>query len=182
MEDQEKTGEGIAYEQVVKLDFEALDEWRDEASDGLPVCGITSFYRACGINDVMKKYLDEHGTEKKYAPVEILFCNFYTHRRIKNFIEERWQIFSLKPDENGKIGWDTRKYAKGKRHYKKTLSKSVAKSVGLDFLAYCPTIDDDLDDDMIVFRIPAEQPVEGGVIEVEAKDVEAETKDAPAQA
>ena len=81
-----------------------------------------------------------------------LACNFNTLQRIKAFIEQNWMEYSLDIDKDNHVFWDTRKYEKNERHYAKKLNSRVQNSVNQDFLNFCPGLDDDLDDDILVFR------------------------------
>lgn len=71
---------------TIKLDFDALDKWTKPDSDDLPIYSFLSLYEACGLSPIIKKYSEEQGI-KQFAPLDIIYCNFYTLQRIKNYIE-----------------------------------------------------------------------------------------------
>ena len=43
-----------------KIDFEALEAWRDEERDNIPPIGFLSVYKALGIVTEIDKYCKEH--------------------------------------------------------------------------------------------------------------------------
>lgn len=144
----------ITYQ--IKLDFDAIAAWRDEKNDDLPVHGMISFYRACGAADFIKEHAGEFGDQ--VAAIDIMSCNFYTQQRIKKFVSERWQIFSMSLLDHNKVEWNTHTFAKGSEHYARPLSKKVAKSLSYDFINYCPTLDDELPDDVLVLTVKETKP------------------------
>jgi len=44
----------------IKVDFDALEKWRDPNHDDLPVLGFISLYRALGIVDAATKCQEEN--------------------------------------------------------------------------------------------------------------------------
>ena len=119
----------------------------------MPAYGVIAFYKASGVYDAIQE-LNPEG--KQFAPGDILACNYTTHKKIKNFLEKIWSIFSLRYCADVGVTWDTRKYAAGVSHYAKTLGKKVKASVGANFLEYCPFVDDEMEDDYISISIPEE--------------------------
>lgn len=135
---------------TVKLDFTELEEWRKEDSDDIPVCSLLSLYTACGIQDSIKDYCKDG---EKVTALDNLACNFTTLQKIKSFIESNWMEYSLDIDADNHVFWDTSKYAKNERHYAKKLKSKIQYSINQDFINFCPGIDDELDDDVLVFRV-----------------------------
>lgn len=134
------------------VDVENLKQWFRNDDKGLPVHSYLSLYEACGIIEAVQKYVDEH---PGFEPVcfDNIQCNAYTNAVLKNFIKEQWQSYSLKLTGDDQVEWDETKYAKGIRHYKKNLSKKIEAALSLDFANYCPGWDDDLQDNVIVFKV-----------------------------
>ena len=159
----------------IALDFDALEEWRREGDNGLPIYSMLSFYEACGMQQKVKEYYDEHGKDQ-FAPLDVIVCNFYTLQRIKNLITDHWELYSMVIVENNKVEWDTRKWAANTKHYRRKLRPRVRNSLNFDFANFCPSIDDDLPDNTLVFRIvprPSKKDVE--TIESEKNIEETET-------
>lgn len=156
---------------TIQLDFDAIRKWRDAEKDDLPAYSMLTFYKAAGILDAVK----ELNGMKPVAFYDILACNWPTHKKIKNFLEETWQIFSLRFKEKNVVEWNTDKYPKGTQHWARNLSKKVKGSVDVNFMNYCPFINDDLDDDIILIEIPEEsdQVVEAKETEESTHEVEA---------
>lgn len=150
------------------LDFDELEEWRDPENEDLPVHGMISFYKACGLIDHLQENKDKFGDQ--IVAIDTISCNFYTQQRIKKFIAERWEVFSLSLLDNNKVIWNTSTYSKGVEHYHRKPSKKVTKSLTYDFLNYCPKLDDELEDNILELKLVA-HPAE--VVENEKKDVEA---------
>lgn len=67
---------------------------------------------------------------------------------------DNWRKFSLRLEGDCKIRWDTHRYAKGVAHRPFNLKAKVQHSLNLDFANFCPAIDDELPDDVIVFAVP----------------------------
>ena len=134
----------------VDLDFESLDEWRKEEADDIPICSLISFYKACGITKYIEEYKEKEG--KSIVSLDNLACNFKTLQRIKDLIETNWSEYSLDIDKDNHVFWDTRTYEKNERHYAKKLNSRVQNSINQDFLNFCPGVDDELEDNILVFR------------------------------
>ena len=141
-------------EQEFKLDFEQLESWTDEKHDDLPIRGLISFYEATGIAKLVLN------NQEKFVggitAIDNIACNFYTQKRIKNFIKRQWEIYSMSLVDNNVVAWNTHTYKKGEKHYERRLSKRVESSLLFDFVNYCPRINDDLPDNIIVVTIPDE--------------------------
>ena len=146
----------------VNLDFDAISQWRKTEADDLPPCSTLSFYEACGIMQAIKDYIAEH-EGVQMTGLDNLSCNFYTMQRIKNFIFDFWRRYSLTILEDNKVTWDTHRYAKGVAHKPKEPKARIRNSVNYDFMNYCPSVNDDLPDNVLVFSIPV--PVEEDEIE-----------------
>ena len=151
-----------------KIDFNALEAWRDKDRDDIPPTGFIAVYKALGIAEKAFEYQKEH-PEFEVIPLDNIFCNTMTHRLLKKFIEEIWSTYSLDIDDDNHVFWDTKKYAKGKKHYAKKLKAVVRGSLAYDLASYCPGIDDELGVNEIVLGIlvPDEGPQE--IIEQEEK-------------
>lgn len=154
IEEIEITEEEVKKDRI-ELDFDKLEEWRDETNDDLPVHSMISFYKASGIVDYLLQH--QENLKGKSAALDIMSCNFYTQQRIKKFISERWEIFSLSLIEDNKVVWNTHTYPKGVEHYNRKPSKKVTKSLLFDFLGYCPRLDDEVPDNMIEITFPTEE-------------------------
>lgn len=138
------------------LDFDALQGWRDVDLDDIPVCSLISLYRASGIMDVLQKYADDH-PDTRFCALDNLSCNFYTLQRIRRFITENWRRFSLRLEGDHMIKWDTKRYAKGEAHHLFNLKTKVQNSINYDFASFCPAVDDDLPDNLIVMSIAVDE-------------------------
>ena len=142
-----------------KIDFDALEAWRDEEHDNIPPIGFLSVYKALGIVAEVDKHTKED-PDFKVVPATNIFCNLSTHRRLKRFLEDIWSTYSLKIESDNTVVWDTKKWKKGKKHYAKTISGVIKNSLLQDFVDYCPGIDDDLGVNEIVFKIEIPDPEE----------------------
>ena len=147
----------------VKIDFKKLSEWRDPERDDIPAVSFIAVYRALGIEDAVAKYAKRH-KGFQVAPLDNIVCNLETHKRLKHFIEENWQVYSIDIDRDFHVFWDTSIYPKGKKHYPRKMKALARNAVLLDFGNYAPGLDNTLEDDVIVFGIPAPDP------EVELKE------------
>ena len=136
----------------IKVDFDKLLDWKDPERDDLPIISYMSFYRATGILDAVVNYKKED-PECEFAAAVNIVCNTITNRRIRSFIEEIWSVYSLDIDNDNHVFWDTKKYAKGTRHYKKTLKKKIKASLWQDFQDYGLGIDDGLGVNEVVFKV-----------------------------
>ena len=148
----------------VKIDFKALEKWKDAERDDFPVASFISLYRALGIEDALESYVKEH-PDFQVIPVINIVCNLNTHKRLKNFIEKNWQVYSIDIDRDFHVFWDTSKYPKGTKHYPRKMKALARNAVALDFSQYAPGIDNDMKDDEIVFGIPEPDPeveIKGG--------------------
>lgn len=142
------------FTKTIKLDFDALDNWKNK--EGFPICSFIHVYEACGLIEVIK-----NNTEENYqlVPFDNILCNFYTLQRLKEFIKNNWECYSLTIKEDNKIIWTNDKY-KQQKHYRRNLSKRVLASVNLDFANYCPGVDDDMEDNEIKFVLYEKQEEE----------------------
>lgn len=147
----------------VKIDFKELEKWRDPERDNVPAASFIAVYRALGIEDAIAKYAKRH-KGFQVAPLDNIVCNLETHKRLKHFIEENWQVYSIDIDKDCHVFWDTSKYPKGTRHYPKTLKATARNAVLLDFQSFAPGLDNNLEDNEIVFGIQVADP------EVEIKE------------
>ena len=135
---------------TVKLDFSKLEEGRKTDADDIPICSLLSLYTACGIQDYIKDYCKDG---EKVTALDNLACNFVTLQKLKTFIESNWMEYSLDIDGDNHVFWDTSKYQKNERHYAKKLKAKIQYSINQDFMNFCPGVDEDIEDDVIVFRV-----------------------------
>jgi len=136
----------------VKIDFKKLSEWRDKDRDDIPACGFIGVYKALGIVEAAQNYKKDH-PDFEVIPLDNIFCNIATHRRLKHFIEDMWSVYSLDIDADNHVFWDTSKYPKGKKHYAKTIKSTPRAALNYDFASFAPGIDEDLGIDEIVLGI-----------------------------
>lgn len=151
---EEKKKYKIKTEEIaqIKLDFNKIKQWRDPDNDDLPVYGFSSFYKACGLEEVLRKYSEEHG-KVQFVAFDNLLCNLETLKKIKDLIKDHWACYSLAIEEDNHVFWDTKKWKKGQKHYKKTLSDKVEANLNKNFMDYSPQPDIDVGDDIIVFQV-----------------------------
>ena len=95
---------------------------------------------------------------------EIRLANISDIQMIMEFIEENWKVYSIDIDKDYHVFWDTSKYPKGQKHYPKTLKATARNAVLLDFQNFAPGLDNNLEDNEIVFGIQVSDP------EVEIKE------------
>lgn len=136
----------------IELDFDALSNWRDPEGDNFPVLSCLSFYRACGLLKEVEQYCEKNDKSQVCAADNIL-CNFYTHQRIRRFIKESWEHHNICLKNDSQIEW---KYGESRRNrlkHPKSISKSIDTSILVDVLNYGPGVDEDLEDNVLVFQI-----------------------------
>lgn len=136
----------------IKLNFDKLEEWTDPTQDDIPICSFIGLYKACGLMKHIEKYVKDH-PDFKVCALDNILGNFYTIKHLKNFIEENWKTRELTIDKDNHVYWDTSKYPKGATHYSKKPKAIVRNCINTDFANYCPGLDDDLEDDVLVFRV-----------------------------
>ena len=73
--------------------------------------------------------------------------------KCKQLIEDNWACYSINIEKDNSVFWDTRKWGKNEKHYAKKLSAKIQHSLNLDCIQYCPGIDEELENNVIVFRI-----------------------------
>ena len=145
---------GILEVERFELDFDMLEQWRNPDFDDLPICGFISLYRAIGVLDRIREYNDTHDKDKQFVPLDNLACNFYTLQRMRNLILDNWSCYSLDIDSDRHVFWDTTRWAKNQKHYKKKLHAKVRNSINIDCANFCPGVDDELEDNILIFRVP----------------------------
>ncbi|MBO7735540.1 MAG: hypothetical protein J6S67_23445 [Methanobrevibacter sp.] len=163
MDNQEKQGKTLVEIARVELDFDEISKWRKTAADDLPVCSLLSLYEACGMSQIIRDYLEDH-PEGQITGLDSLTCNFYTMQRMKNFIMDVWSRYSLSITEDNKVKWDTHRYAKGVAHKPREPKAKIRNSINFDFVNFCPSVDDDLPDNVLVFSMPKPTPPEDEVV------------------
>jgi len=146
---------------VVKLTFDLseLEDYKDPEKDNLPIYSYVSFYKAIGLLKYLEEYKEQSG--KQIAALDNLACNFNTLINLKNFIKNQWKIYSIDIDADNHVFWKDDQYGHEK-HYAKNLSSKVESSLVWNFSQYCPTEDDDLEDNEIVFRTFEQIEVDDG--------------------
>ena len=144
------------YEEIelgrVTLNFEELEAWRNTEADDIPICSFLSLYKACGLEPILEKYFEENN-QKQIVALDNLACNFNTLNRCKQLIEDNWACYSINIEKDNSVFWDTKKWGKNEKHYAKKLSAKIQHSLNLDCIQYCPGIDEELENNVIVFRI-----------------------------
>ena len=139
----------------IVLDFDALEFWRDPDQDDIPICSLLALYRAAGLVSELKDYAASN-PGMQFCGLDNLSCNFYTLQHMRRFITDNWRRFSLKLTGDRAIEWDTHRYAKGTAHRLFNLKTKIQNSINFDFANFCPSVDDELPDDTIVFSVPIE--------------------------
>lgn len=159
------------YEEIelgrVTLNFEELENWRNTEADDIPICSFLSLYKACGLEPILEKYFEEND-QKQIVALDNLACNFNTLNKCKQLIEDNWACYSINIEKDNSVFWDTRKWGKNEKHYAKKLSAKIQHSLNLDCIQYCPGIDEELENNVIVFRIYTKP--EENIEETEKKD------------
>ena len=147
----------------VKLNFDELEAWTDPTQDDIPVCSFIAVYKASGLMKAIENYVKKNPGFQVCA-LDNIFANFYTIKRLKNLIEDNWKSRELMIDGDNHVYWDTSRYPKGATHYPKKPKAIVRNCINIDFANYCPGLDDDLEDDVLVFKIylPDEEKKEEG--------------------
>ncbi len=134
-----------------KLDPNKLFEYKWD--DSFPITSCLKLYEVSGIYQAIKDFYGDSNIN--VAPVEVLSCNFYTLQWIKRFIEDNWKHYNISIDADEHIIWKSRNKAWHKHENK--LSSVVERSVLNDYTQYCPGLDDELDDLVIVFKDKEEE-------------------------
>lgn len=167
----EENSKAIVEIARIELDFDAIRQWRKTGADDLPACSVLSFYEAAGVTQIIRDYLE--GADTQVTALDNLSCNFYTLQRIKNFINDIWSRYSLTISEDNKVEWDTHRYTKGVAHKPREPKARIRNSINYDFINYCPSVNDDLPDNVIVITmsVPAVITVDDeAVVETETVD------------
>lgn len=152
---------------TIKLDFDALADywWTDDNGESFPILCCLNLYEACGL----LPYIEAHAADHpgfQVVPLDNIQANVNTIEKIRSIIEHSWKIYKLDIDSDRHIIWrdpsDKKPY-----NYERDMTATAAASVKSDFLNYCPGMDDELEDDILVFRIwekeeasPEEEAVE----------------------
>ena len=139
---QKKLKRVVIFDKTVN--FADLEEWTDPEKDDLPILSYVGFYRAIGLIDAAKEYVKTHPDYYLYH-LDSIYCNFFTHKAIKKLIKDNWCYYDVDIDANNHTFWNTKKFPKGMKHYKKSLRKKIAKCVNQDFNEYCPGIDENIE-------------------------------------
>lgn len=98
-----------------------------------------SFYKELGLLD----WFREH---PEMSDVKNIFMNDTTSQQVKKVIRDRYSLVNLKKDKYG--SYKVSLY----RVRKKKLSQGDELTLGMDYLNYSPTINDDLPNGVIVFK------------------------------
>lgn len=152
-ENKEKINYKYVFEDVFQttLDFDSLSSWMNPQTN-LPVCSFLSFYEASGLTEKIRDYSVSH-ENAQFTPLDNILCSFYTLQRIRNFLSNQWCTYSLDIDRDNHVFWDTKKFPAGTKHNARHLKKKDQDNLSLDFAHYCCGTDDDLEDNVIVFRV-----------------------------
>lgn len=129
-----------------KLDPDKLCEYK--WGEDFPITSCIKLYEACGLYQNLKDFYDN--TETTVAPVDVLSCNFYTLQWIQRFIEDNWTHYNISIDADEHIFWKSRNKAWHK--YENKLSNVTKRSIKEDYIQYCPALDDELEDLIIIFK------------------------------
>ena len=144
---EEKKNPNMTELSRLSIDFNSIENYRDE--NGMPLLSMVRFYSLSGIEDAVKKY------GKPISPIDHLYANFGTVQRIKGIIKDNWSHFNITIKEDCHPEWKAGKsHERRKSAYK--LNSKISNSINYDFGEYAPSIDDELDDGVIVFRIAEE--------------------------
>ena len=157
-EEEKKTQRVIVAIDRKKLDKDALDAWRTPEK-GFPILSFLHVYEACGISDLIREYLKTHEESKeRITAFDNLSCNYFTLQWLRNLIEDNWCSYSIKITDDRKLEWDTHRYAAGEKHrrYAKPSTKKIVRSIALDFANFAPQVDDDMEDYVLQFGVPAD--------------------------
>ncbi len=139
------------------LDFEKLSSWMDPVTN-LPVRGFLSLYEACGLVSKIKEYSASH-EDLQFVSIDNIVCNFTTLQAIRNFLAKQWGVYSIDIDGDNHVFWNTKTYPAGTKHYARSLKKKVKASLTQDFMNYGCGTDEELEDNVIIFRVFTKEPV-----------------------
>lgn len=142
----------------IDLKFDALQAWRDTDNNNIPICSFLALYRASGVQEELAK-LREQRVElpDKLVPLDNLACNFYTFQRMRNLIQKNWEYYALDIDGDNHVFWDPKR-PNHKRAAKKKIKTKIYQSINMDCLNFCPSVDDNLPDNILVIRPTPEVP------------------------
>lgn len=157
-EEEKKTQRVVVAVDRKILNKEVLDAWRTPEK-GFPILSFLHIYEACGISDLIRAYVAAHEESKdKITAFDNLSCNYFTLQWLRNMIEDNWCSYSVKITDDRTLSWDTHRYAAGEKHrrYNKPSTKKIERSIALDFANFAPQVDDDLEDYVLEFGVPAD--------------------------
>lgn len=166
-EEEKKTQRVIVAVDRKTLDKDALDAWRTPEK-GFPILSFLHVYEACGISDLIRAYVAAHEESKdKITAFDNLSCNYFTLQWLRNMIEDNWCSYSVKITDDRTLSWDTHRYAAGEKHrrYNKPSTKKIERSIALDFANFAPQVDDDLEDYVLEFGVPADVTLDDPAVE-----------------
>lgn len=154
-DDLEKKKEEYEEEVIAefKLDFDMLEDYKDKDNEDIPICSILHLYQVAGIEPKIREYINATEGVEKIVALDNLKCNFATLIKMRNLIRDNWSMYSISIDADNHVFWDESTYKKGVKHYAKTLSAKVRNSMNADFSTFCPGLDPDVGDDVIVFKV-----------------------------
>ena len=133
----------------VEVNFDELKEQTMPDSD-LPLYGMVGIYKVTGLYDIIEKFVKENGLTS-VDPKQLLFCNFTTLTRLKAVISVNWQTFNIDMTENEKVFWKPGQ-PKARRKYPKKMRAKIRNSVNYNFAYFCPALDEELPDNVVVVR------------------------------
>lgn len=128
------------------LDFEYLYNYRIKEAEDLPIYGMMALYKAIGLTKEVKEY------GKSICCADNFWVNFNTLQKIQNLIKDNWEQFNITIEEDNGVRWKENE-PRARRKRGKKLSAKINASVMFDFYNYSPNIDDELGDNILVFRI-----------------------------
>lgn len=133
----------------VTLDFDDLRDKTMPDSD-LPLYGMVGVYKVTGIFSIVEKFAKENGF-KSVDPKELLFCNLSTMKKLKGIITTNWETFNIDMSEDEKVFWKPGELKTRRKRAKKMKAK-IRNSVNYNFAYFCPGLDEEVPDDVVVVR------------------------------
>lgn len=138
---------------TVSLDFDALADywWTDDNGESFPLLCCLNFYEASGLIPHIESHVASN-PGFQVVPLDNIQANINTIEKIRSLIEHNWKIYKLDIDADRHVIWrdpeDKEPYS-----YERDMTATAEASVKSDFVNYCPGVDDELEDDVIVFRV-----------------------------
>lgn len=124
------------------LDWDKLAEYKDPVLQ-MPVYSMLNLYEVLGVVDVVKK-----AGVTNIAALDNLFCNATTQKKIHDFILDNWRYYNITIEGNEDVRWKEGQ-PKERRKFAHKPTARVKASVEMDYITYCPGVDDEMEDDVI---------------------------------